>query len=91
MGIIKGAKNRLMAQKFIDFMLTEDFQKEIPLTNWMYPVNPKVSLPDSFRYAPRPGSQENHFLLAHTQYRKTRSDGLMAGLRWLQDKLIFPE
>jgi len=54
MGIIKGAKNRLNARKFIDFMLTEDFQKEIPLTNWMYPVNPNVELPDSFRYAPRP-------------------------------------
>ena len=54
MGILKGAKNRDNARKFIDFMLTEDFQEEIPLTNWMFPVNPEVELPDSFRYAPEP-------------------------------------
>jgi len=29
MGIIKGAKNRLMAQKFIDFMLTEDLHRSL--------------------------------------------------------------
>lgn len=54
MGILRGAKNREMARRFIDFILTEDFQVEIPLTNWMFPVNPKVSLPDSFQYAPMP-------------------------------------
>ena len=54
MGILKGAKNRAVAQKFIDFMLTEDFQVEIPLTNWMFPVNPAVRLPESFKYAPEP-------------------------------------
>jgi len=54
MGILKGAKNRATAQKFLDFMVTEDFQGEIPLTNWMFPVNPRVKLPDSFKYAPEP-------------------------------------
>ncbi|HUV06435.1 MAG TPA: thiamine ABC transporter substrate-binding protein, partial [Spirochaetia bacterium] len=32
MGILKGARNRDAARKFIDFILTEDFQMEIPLT-----------------------------------------------------------
>lgn len=54
MGILKGAKNMEMARRFLDFILTENFQGEIPLTNWMFPVNPKVRLPDSFRYAPKP-------------------------------------
>ncbi len=54
MGILKGSKNRMLAEKFIDFILTEDFQMEIPLTNWMFPVNPEVKTPDSFRYAPKP-------------------------------------
>ncbi|MBN2048989.1 MAG: thiamine ABC transporter substrate-binding protein [Spirochaetales bacterium] len=54
MGIVKGAPHEDMARKFIDFILTEDFQKEIALTNWMYPVNPRVSLPASFRLAPEP-------------------------------------
>ena len=54
MGIMKKSKNIKLSQKFIDFILTEDFQGEIPLTNWMFPVNPEVKLPDSFRYAPTP-------------------------------------
>ena len=54
MGILKGSKNKPLAKKFIDFILTEDFQGEIPLTNWMFPVNPMVKLPDSFEYAPSP-------------------------------------
>jgi len=54
MGILKGSKNRRLAEKFIDFILTEDFQMEIPLTNWMFPVNPEVKTPESFKYAPKP-------------------------------------
>ncbi|MFW6181852.1 MAG: thiamine ABC transporter substrate-binding protein, partial [Spirochaetota bacterium] len=54
MGILRGAKHRDMARKFIDFSLTVPFQEEIPLTNWMFPVNPDVELPDSFAYAPVP-------------------------------------
>ncbi len=54
MGILKKSKNIKLSQKFVDFILTEDFQGEIPLTNWMFPVNPEVKLPDSFRYAPTP-------------------------------------
>ncbi|MEW5813935.1 MAG: thiamine ABC transporter substrate-binding protein, partial [Spirochaetota bacterium] len=55
MGILKKCKNRKAAEKFIDFMLTEDFQSEIPLTNWMFPVNPSIKLPESFSYAPKTG------------------------------------
>jgi thiamine transport system substrate-binding protein len=54
MGIVKGAKHLDLARKFIDFIITDDFQSEIPLTNWMYPVNPNVRTPDSFKYAPKP-------------------------------------
>ena len=54
MGIVKGCPHLKWAKRFIDFILTEDFQKEIPLTNWMYPVDPGTPLPDSFAYAPRP-------------------------------------
>ena len=53
-GILKGSKNIPAAKKFIDFMLTQDFQMEIPLTNWMFPVNKRVKLPASFKYAPSP-------------------------------------
>jgi thiamine transport system substrate-binding protein len=53
-GLLKGAKHPALGRAFIDYLLTEGFQRELPLTNWMYPVNPAVRLPDSFRLAPRP-------------------------------------
>ncbi|MGL1891873.1 MAG: thiamine ABC transporter substrate-binding protein [Spirochaetaceae bacterium] len=51
LGIIKGSKNILNAQKFLDFMLSEEAQNILPMTNWMFPVNSKVELPESFDYA----------------------------------------
>ena len=57
MGIVKGAKNRELAQKFIEFSLTEKFQQEIPLNQFMYPVNQDVVLPESFSYAFKPEKQ----------------------------------
>jgi thiamine transport system substrate-binding protein len=51
MGIVKGAKHPELAQKFLEWMLTEEFQQEIPLTQWVFPVNPNVELPKSFDYA----------------------------------------
>ncbi|PID56209.1 thiamine ABC transporter substrate-binding protein [candidate division KSB3 bacterium] len=51
MGIVKGAQHPELAKKFIDYILTEDFQQEIPLTQWVFPVNPDVELPQSFEYA----------------------------------------
>ncbi len=53
-GIVKGAKNREAAEKFIDFILENKFQSTIPLTNWMYPVRTDLALPDSFKLAPKP-------------------------------------
>ncbi|WP_010477572.1 thiamine ABC transporter substrate-binding protein [Thermococcus zilligii] len=50
-GIVKGTKKKALAQKFIEWLLTEDFQGEVPTNQWMYPVNPAVKLPDVYRYA----------------------------------------
>ncbi|HDD59620.1 MAG: thiamine ABC transporter substrate-binding protein [Thermoplasmata archaeon] len=49
MGIVKWSKHKDLAQKFIEFALTEDFQREIPLNNWMLPVNPNVELPEEIQ------------------------------------------
>ncbi len=54
MGILKGAPHPQLARKFIDYVLSEEFQSALPLTNWMYPVNPAAETPESFRLAPRP-------------------------------------
>jgi thiamine transport system substrate-binding protein len=50
-GLLAGAKNKENAKKFLDFMLTPEFQDIIPLTNWMYPVI-DIPLPDSFQIHP---------------------------------------
>lgn len=52
--ILKGAKNRKNAEKFMDFMVSADFQEEIPLTNWMYPARADVALPECYAAAVKP-------------------------------------
>ncbi len=54
MGIIKGTKNRREAELFIDFMLGEESQKTLALSNIMFPANAEVVLPESFNTALRP-------------------------------------
>ncbi|MBP7563318.1 MAG: thiamine ABC transporter substrate-binding protein [Candidatus Cloacimonetes bacterium] len=53
-GIVKNCGNPELAKKFIEYMLTEDFQKHIPTTQWMYPVLKSVQLPEGFKYCPMP-------------------------------------
>lgn len=53
-GIVKGARHAELAKAFIEFMLTPAFQNELPLTQWMYPVNASVKLPASYNAAPKP-------------------------------------
>ena len=46
-GILKSSKNKKLANIFLDFMLSDEFQKVIPSTNIMYPVT-DIKLPDAF-------------------------------------------
>ena len=46
-GILNSSKNKQMANKFLDFMISDDFQKVIPGTNIMYPVT-DVEMPEAF-------------------------------------------
>jgi thiamine transport system substrate-binding protein len=48
-GILKGTKQRALAEKFVDFMLSKTFQEDMPLQMFVYPVNQKAVLPDSFK------------------------------------------
>jgi thiamine transport system substrate-binding protein len=52
LGLVNGAKNATAAKAFIDFMLTDEAQSVLPLTQWMYPVSKTVKLPDSYKAAP---------------------------------------
>ena len=50
-GIVKGARNKELAKKFIEFLISEEAQEKLPLNQWMYPVNRNVQVPDVFKYA----------------------------------------
>ena len=54
MGVVKNAPHRAAAHAFIDFMLTEKAQEVLPETQWMYPANTVVQLPESFETVPMP-------------------------------------
>ncbi len=48
-GILAGAKQRELAQSFVDFMLGTTFQEDIPLQMFVYPANNRAKLPDLFK------------------------------------------
>ena len=47
-GILKGTKNRGLAENWIDFMLSPGFQEEIPLQMFVFPVNEQAELDELF-------------------------------------------
>jgi thiamine transport system substrate-binding protein len=52
-GILAGTQNRALAEKFVDFMLGVQFQEDMPLQLFMFPVNPETRLPEAFiKFAP---------------------------------------
>jgi len=54
-GILKGTKNRALAEKFVDFMLSRQFQEDVPLQMFVYPVNSTAALPEAFtKYSQAP-------------------------------------
>jgi thiamine transport system substrate-binding protein len=75
-GILKGTKNRALAEKFVDFMLGKIFQEDMPLQMYVYPVIPNVTLPAEFvKYAQVPAHPET---LDPAQISKNRD-------QWIQD------
>ncbi|BBO92921.1 hypothetical protein DSCOOX_61010 [Desulfosarcina ovata subsp. ovata] len=51
-GILKDTQMPAVARRLVDFMLTEAFQKDIPLNMWVFPAVTGTPLPDVFaRYA----------------------------------------
>jgi thiamine transport system substrate-binding protein len=54
-GILNGTQNRPLAEKFVDFMLSKQFQEDVPLQMFVYPVNQTAVLPEAFtKYAQTP-------------------------------------
>ena len=59
-GILKNTPNQVLAQKFVDYMLSQKFQEDMPLNMFVYPVNKNAKLPGIFvkfaQVAENPGS-----------------------------------
>ena len=47
-GILKGTKEKELAEKFVDFMLGTQFQEDIPLQMFVFPANKNAVLPELF-------------------------------------------
>ena len=48
-GVLRGAGNESGARKLVDFMLSERFQADLPLSMFVFPVREGVELPAAFR------------------------------------------
>lgn len=47
-GILRNTRNRELAEKWVDFMLSPLFQADMPLQMFVFPVNPKAELDETF-------------------------------------------
>lgn len=47
-GILKNAANQELAQKFIDAFLSKEWQEDLPMQMFVYPVNSEAELPEDF-------------------------------------------
>ena len=48
-GILKGTANRDLAEKWVNFMLSPEFQEDIPLNMYVFPVNRNAELEETFQ------------------------------------------
>lgn len=54
-GVLAGAQNPEGAQAVVDYLVSEEFQRTIPDSMYMYPVNDAAPLPDAWaQFAPLP-------------------------------------
>jgi thiamine transport system substrate-binding protein len=48
-GILNGTENRGLAEKWVDYMLSKEFQEDIPLNMYVFPVNRNAVLEETFQ------------------------------------------
>ncbi len=54
-GILAGTENRELAEAFVDFVLSTEFQEDLPMQMFVYPLLPSAQLPPEFvQYAEMP-------------------------------------
>jgi thiamine transport system substrate-binding protein len=47
-GILAGTEHRVLAEAWVDFMLSQPFQEDIPLNMFVFPANETAALPEAF-------------------------------------------
>jgi thiamine transport system substrate-binding protein len=52
--LLKNAPHTQLAEKFLNYLLSDSVQSQIATTNWMWPARDGVSVPDAFRNLPKP-------------------------------------
>ncbi len=72
-GIMRSVKNQRLAEQFVEFLLSEDFQNLIPKETWMFPVNKKVDLPYEFKLLPKPKKDLTGELSSRVVQRRLKS------------------
>jgi thiamine transport system substrate-binding protein len=75
-GILQSTQHLEAAQQFVDFMLSREFQEDMPLNMFVFPVNPAAELPDVFtEYAAIP---EHPVTIDYAEIEANREDWLQA-------------
>lgn len=68
-GVLRGTKHEAEAQLLVDYLADVTFQNDLPLTQFVYPVNINSTLPDAFtKYSLRPENPltlEPNFIAEH--------------------------
>jgi thiamine transport system substrate-binding protein len=57
--LIKGGKQRAEAEKFLEFMRSNDVQEAMQTTMWMFPMQGTTKRADVMKYAPEPAKFES--------------------------------
>jgi thiamine transport system substrate-binding protein len=75
-GILKGTKQPGLAKKFVDFMLSAQFQADIPAQMAVYPVLSNITLPEAFiKFAQIPSQPA---VLSYDEIAKNRDAWIQA-------------
>ena len=76
-GILRGARNEEGARKLVDFMFSRQFQEDVPLSMFVFPVVPDAALPAEFeRFAVIP---EAPLLLSPEEVEENREEWIDEG------------
>lgn len=69
-GIMKTAINLELSERFVEFLLSTDYQELIPSNIWMYPVNKNIDLTSEYDLLPKPQKDFTMSLRIRTVQRR---------------------